>query len=116
MMDFACLSFGQAIKSGWVLPKPPTTLPSSLLPVMASAFDGKAGSKELLPIASDEKLGESFDGLQTFIEGSEGVTQHDLDTLRHVADRLPYTAWLVVSVEFAERCVFFSYMNIVFAL
>ncbi|KAF8187138.1 peptide transporter PTR2B [Pholiota molesta] len=79
---------------------------------MASAFDGKAGSKEHLPIASDEKLGGSFDAGQTFIEGSEGVTQHDLDTLRHVADRLPYTAWLVVSVEFAERWSYYGTTNI----
>lgn len=39
------------------------------------------------------------------IEGSEGVTEHEFKTLRHVADTLPYTAWLVVIVEFAERYV-----------
>jgi proton-dependent oligopeptide transporter, POT family len=37
------------------------------------------------------------------LEGSEGVTQHDLDTLRHVSDKFPMAAWLVVIVEFAER-------------
>jgi hypothetical protein len=37
------------------------------------------------------------------LEGSEGVTQHDLGTLRHVSDKLPMSAWLVVLVEFAER-------------
>lgn len=49
----------------------------------------------------DEKNVEG-DG-SSYIDGSEGVTQHDLDTLRHVADTLPYTAWLVLIVEFAER-------------
>ena len=39
------------------------------------------------------------------IPGSEGVTEREYATLRRVADRLPYTAWLVVVVEFAERCV-----------
>ncbi len=47
---------------------------------------------------------------EAFIEGSEGVTQHDLDTLRHVGDRLPYSAWLVVTVEFAERYVNFRFL------
>lgn len=37
------------------------------------------------------------------VEGSEGVTFHELKTLRHVSDKLPWTAWLVVFVEFAER-------------
>jgi POT family proton-dependent oligopeptide transporter len=41
----------------------------------------------------------------SIVENSEGVTEHELATLRHVADRLPFTAWLVVFVEFAERYV-----------
>ena len=76
---------------------------------MAAAYTvEKAGSKELVPTTSleDEKLGNhSIDDSQHFIPGSEGVTQHDLDTLRHVADRLPAAAWLVAIVEFAERYV-----------
>ena len=39
------------------------------------------------------------------VEGSEDITEHELATLRHVPDRLPYTAWLIVVVELAERCV-----------
>nr|AAZ32402.1 peptide transporter PTR2B [Hebeloma cylindrosporum] len=72
----------------------------------------KAGSKELVPTTSldDEKLGHSTD--EVFIEGSEGVTQHDLDTLRHVADRLPVSAWLVAIVEFAERWTYYGTTNI----
>ena len=38
-----------------------------------------------------------------YIPNSENVTQHEFDTLRHVGDTLPYAAWLVVFVEFAER-------------
>lgn len=41
----------------------------------------------------------------SIVEGSEGVTEYELATLRHVPDRLPYASWLVVIVEFAERCV-----------
>jgi len=63
----------------------------------------------IAPVASivDEKLAHRTESGEdhSIIEGSEGVTQHDLDTLRHVADCLPYTAWLVVIVEFAERSV-----------
>lgn len=39
------------------------------------------------------------------IPNSEGVTEAEYAHLRRVADRLPYTAWLVVLVEFAERSV-----------
>lgn len=65
---------------------------------------------EVVRVASlrdDEKESEGSSA-DSIIEGSEGVTEHELATLRHVADRLPYTAWLVVIVEFAERSVFFS--------
>lgn len=40
-----------------------------------------------------------------YIVNSEGVTHEELRTLRNVPDRLPYTAWLVIIVEFAERYV-----------
>ncbi|KAF5369715.1 hypothetical protein D9615_010150 [Tricholomella constricta] len=48
----------------------------------------------------------------SIVAGSEGVTEHELATLRHVADRLPYTAWLVVVVEFAERWTYYGTTNI----
>lgn len=44
------------------------------------------------------------DGSDSFVEGSEGVTAHELATLRHVRDSLPYSSFLVAFVEFAERC------------
>ena len=67
--------------------------------------DDKAADKALAKVASmeDEKLRHSVVDGESIIEGSEGVTQHEFDTLRHVADRLPISAWLVVIVEFAER-------------
>jgi len=46
------------------------------------------------------------------VEGSEGVTQHEFDTLRHVADRLPISTWLVVVVEFAERWTYYGTTNL----
>lgn len=45
---------------------------------------------------------ESHSG-DDYIPNSEGVTIHEYETLRHVGDRLPMSAWLVVIVEFAER-------------
>ena len=76
---------------------------------MSSFPEEKKEDKALAPVASidDGKLAHRTESGEdhSIIEGSEGVTQHDLDTLRHVADRLPYTA-LVVLVEFAERSVY----------
>ncbi|GLB34350.1 putative POT family protein [Lyophyllum shimeji] len=73
-----------------------------------------SGDKDIARVASiDEKhhfQGEP-DG-SSIIAGSEGVTEHELATLRHVADRLPYTAWLVVIVEFAERWTYYGTTNI----
>ncbi|KAF9034058.1 peptide/h+ symporter protein [Panaeolus papilionaceus] len=65
-----------------------------------------ANAKEVASI-DDEK----FDN-QSFIEGSEGVTQQDLDTYRHVSDKLPWSAWLVILVEFAERWSYYGTTNI----
>ena len=42
----------------------------------------------------------------TLVEGSEDVTHGDFDTLRHIPDSLPFSSFLVVVIEFAER---FSY-------
>ena len=42
----------------------------------------------------------------TLVEGSEGVTHGEFDTLRHIPDSLPLSSFLVVIIEFAER---FSY-------
>jgi len=92
-----------------------TTVRHPLLAMAAAYPVEKAGSKELVFTTSpeDEKLGNnSIDDSQSFIPGSEGVTQHDLDTLRHVADRLPAAAWLVAIVEFAERYVVPPFLTI----
>ena len=44
----------------------------------------------------------------TFVEGSEGVTHEELSTLRHLPDALPFAAFLVVVVEFAERWTYYG--------
>jgi POT family proton-dependent oligopeptide transporter len=62
----------------------------------------------------DEKAdyqSESDLGSDNYIPGSEGVTEEEYKTLRRVADRLPYTAWLVVFVEFAERWSYYGTTN-----
>lgn len=48
------------------------------------------------------------DSLQEEDEGRE-PTEHEFKTLRHVADRIPFAAWLVAVVELAER---FSYYGL----
>ncbi|KAG6915913.1 hypothetical protein DXG01_009283 [Tephrocybe rancida] len=69
--------------------------------------------KELAHALSlDEKHSQSELEGSSIVDGSEGVTEHELATLRHVADRLPYTAWLVVMVEFAERWSYYGTTNI----
>lgn len=54
----------------------------------------------------DEKAGFRSDSPEDkIIPDSEGVTEEEFATLRRLPDRLPWTAWLVAVVEFAERCV-----------
>lgn len=48
------------------------------------------------------------DSLQEEDEGRE-PTEHEFKALRHVADRIPFAAWLVAVVELAER---FSYYGL----
>ena len=79
------------------------------LAAMATAYDEKAGHKEPESF-DDEKLDSPTHDLHSIIEGSEGVTQHDLNTLRQVSDKLPASAWLVVFVEFAERYVLLLFL------
>ncbi|TFL03477.1 peptide/h+ symporter protein [Pterulicium gracile] len=45
------------------------------------------------------------------VEGSEGVTHKDLQAYRHVSDRLPISAWLVATVELAERWSYYGTTN-----
>jgi len=73
------------------------------------AVDGK-----ISPARSslDEKHSHDIDDGSSIIEGSEGVTYHEYQTLRRVADRLPVSAWLVVIVEFAERWTYYGTTNL----
>lgn len=59
--------------------------------------------KRIQPAGLENDKVQYIEDEDSIIEGSEGVTQRDFDTYRHVADRLPYSAWLVLIVEFAER-------------
>jgi POT family proton-dependent oligopeptide transporter len=53
----------------------------------------------------DEKkiVDETTHAEDDYIPNSEGVTKHEYNTLRHVGDTLPMSAWLAAAVEFAER-------------
>ncbi|KAJ7106533.1 peptide transporter PTR2B [Mycena epipterygia] len=48
----------------------------------------------------------------SILENSEGVTQHELTTLRHVRDKIPWQAFSVATVEFAERWTYYGTTNI----
>ncbi|THG95169.1 hypothetical protein EW026_g6433 [Hermanssonia centrifuga] len=75
--------------------------------------DDLALAKTTSPATIDEKAdlhSESAAG-DDIIPGSEGVTEHEYATLRRVSDRLPYSAWLVVLVEFAERWSYYGTTN-----
>ncbi|KAH6913724.1 peptide transporter PTR2B [Coprinopsis sp. MPI-PUGE-AT-0042] len=51
----------------------------------------------------DEKYSVDSNDPNRLMEGSEGVTHHEFETLRHVSDRFPIATWMIVIVEFAER-------------
>jgi hypothetical protein len=50
----------------------------------------------------DEKIDPSFVDKDSIVEGTVDVTHHELATLRHAPDALPWASWLVLFVEFAE--------------
>ncbi|TFK20581.1 peptide transporter PTR2B [Coprinopsis marcescibilis] len=75
----------------------------------------KVDEKSVERVASiDEKyvVHDDPNDPNALVEGSEGVTKHELDTLRHVADKFPYAAWLIVIVELAERWTYYGTANI----
>lgn len=118
--SFFSLSPVVAYKTELICPLGPrTTLPRR--PPPPYAMSEKAGSPpfqdvkhdidSVSVVIDDEK---NTDSTESYIEGSEGVTQHDLDTLRQVGDTLPLSAWLVIVVEFAERYVLYLSMRVAF--
>ncbi|EAU80290.1 peptide transporter PTR2B [Coprinopsis cinerea okayama7 len=78
---------------------------------MADKRDDKVATEK--PPSLDEKTSSlDVEEGSKYIDGSEGVTQHEFETLRHVSDKFPLTAWLVVIVEFAERWTYYGTANI----
>ncbi|KAF7346834.1 Peptide/h+ symporter protein [Mycena sanguinolenta] len=65
-----------------------------------------------LPLAEDPKQTSDTDSSDSILENSEGVTHHDLATLRHVRDRIPWPAFTVAVVEFAERWTYYGTTNL----
>ncbi|KAF7362947.1 Peptide/h+ symporter protein [Mycena venus] len=56
----------------------------------------------------EPKRTSDVDSSDSILENSEGVTQHDLSTLRHVRDKIPWQAFTVAVVEFAERWTYYG--------
>ncbi|KAJ7051289.1 peptide/h+ symporter protein [Mycena amicta] len=65
---------------------------------------------------ADEKVLDSgssqSDAPPHYLENSEGVTDEELATLRHVRDKMPWQAFSVAAVEFAERWTYYGTTNI----
>ncbi|KAJ7140087.1 peptide/h+ symporter protein [Mycena crocata] len=83
---------------------------------MASPISEKTVEKPVADNASfvddtKESVGDS-DAHSIVLPGSEGVTEHELATLRHVRDKLPWQAFTVAAVEFAERWTYYGTTNI----
>ncbi|KAF9053598.1 PTR2-domain-containing protein [Hymenopellis radicata] len=64
-------------------------------------------------VVGSEKHGHegSFDD-DSIVEGSEGVTQREFATLRLVPDKINFSSWLVIIVEFAERWSYYGTINV----
>ncbi|KAF8921380.1 POT family-domain-containing protein [Mucidula mucida] len=64
-------------------------------------------------VLGSEKQGHegSFDD-DSIVEGSEGVTQREFTTLRLVPDKINFSSWLVIIVEFAERWSYYGTINV----
>jgi len=60
---------------------------------------------EKAPSLSQERESITDPKPTDIVPGSESVTHEELQTLRHVRDKFPLSAFLVAIVEFAERYV-----------
>ncbi|KAI0076383.1 peptide transporter PTR2B [Panus rudis PR-1116 ss-1] len=65
----------------------------------------------LTQVSSIDEKGDLEKHGDKIVPNSEGVTEHELATLRHTADHLPWTAWLVLLVEVAERWSYYGTTN-----
>ena len=86
---------------------------------MASASSSQSDSASDVAYTHDEtidkkKLESSHASVAdgSFVEGSEGVTHEELTALRNLPDSIPFAAFLVVVVEFAERWAFYGEFRI----
>ncbi|KAJ6488431.1 peptide/h+ symporter protein [Mycena vulgaris] len=64
------------------------------------------------PPGDDSKQLSDAESSDSVLENSEGVTHHDLSTLRHVRDKIPWQAFTVAVVEFAERWTYYGTTNL----
>ncbi|KAH6913719.1 peptide transporter PTR2B, partial [Coprinopsis sp. MPI-PUGE-AT-0042] len=80
------------------------------LTAMSEKFDEKVSVDRVASI--DEKYSVDSNDPHRLMEGSEGVTHHEFETLRHVSDRFPIATWMIVVVEFAERWTYYGTANL----
>ncbi|KAJ7796090.1 peptide/h+ symporter protein [Mycena olivaceomarginata] len=60
----------------------------------------------------DDHKHRSTSDADSVLANSEGVTAHEIATLRHVRDKMPWQAFSVAAVEFAERWTYYGTTNI----
>ncbi|KAJ7263676.1 peptide/h+ symporter protein [Mycena haematopus] len=77
-----------------------------------SAFPLASPAAEDVSLSDDPKRTSDTDSNDSILENSDGVTQHDIATLRHVRDRIPWPAFSVAVVEFAERWTYYGTTNL----
>ncbi|MCJ1255653.1 peptide transporter ptr2 [Lignoscripta atroalba] len=64
------------------------------------------GVVNTMPVAQEEKLSGHGSSVSSY-EGDE-PTEEERNTLRHVSDKLPWSAWLVAMIELCERFAYYG--------
>ncbi|KAK7007588.1 Peptide/h+ symporter protein [Favolaschia claudopus] len=82
---------------------------SSELPTTAPVVE-KQTTKDSGSFIAEKHVTDS--DADSVIENSEGVTEHELATLRHVRDKIPWASFSVAAVEFAERWTYYGTANL----
>ncbi|KAF7289765.1 Peptide/h+ symporter protein [Mycena indigotica] len=77
-----------------------------------AAVEKKADSVDEKVLESGSDIVQGDLTTTHYVENSEGVTEEELATLRHVRDKMPWTAFLIAAVEFAERWTYYGTTNL----
>ncbi|KAF7363143.1 Peptide/h+ symporter protein [Mycena venus] len=85
---------------------PRSRLPTTMLPPLGSQ------GPESISFSDEQKQTGDTGSNDSILKNSDSVTQDDLSTLRHVRDKIPWQAFSVAVVEFAERWTYYGTTNL----